>query len=173
MAKAQPKNAQAPSNTGASPRPNDAERLAALRWLVMRIEQLSIELFVTDRETFAEVEASLRAQVKTLQRMAPPPTVASVECPDGHVLCRDGLCAPMCDDSNTLAASSRQLPQRSFLVRDGLAGAPVGHRERSVRTGTELDPVRGVIGQVRDAIVGKVLGILDLRSMELPGLGTR
>ena len=103
MAKAQSKKTKN-TTKAAPPRANDAERLAAVRWLVMRIEQLSIEVFITDRDKFADVERSLRAQVKALQAMAPVRPIAAEDCPEGYVLCRDGLCAPMCDDFNTSAA---------------------------------------------------------------------
>ena len=98
MAKA--KGKRAGSSSTSSPRSADtAEKLAALRWLAMRIEQLSIEILVTDPDKFPVVEDALRAQVKLLQRMGPPePTIESVECPGGYILCRDGLCAPMCDE---------------------------------------------------------------------------
>jgi len=93
MAKAQGKNT--PHNRGT----NDAQRLAAIRWLAMRIEQVSIELLVTDRDKFKAVEDSLRDEVKRLKQMARPEPVAGDDCPEGYVLCRDGLCAPMCDGS--------------------------------------------------------------------------
>ena len=106
MAKAEGKNGSDQKRKSAPPRANDAERLAALRWLAMRIEQVSIEVFVTDREKFADIEESLRAQVKRLQAMAPVKPIAGEECPDGYVLCRDGLCAPMCFGADTMAAAA-------------------------------------------------------------------
>ena len=98
MAKAQGKTAKTASRKAAPPRTSDAERLAALRWLAMRIEQLSIEVFVTDRDKFGEIEAALRVQVRLLQTMGNPDgELNSDDCPEGYVRCRDGLCAPMCD----------------------------------------------------------------------------
>lgn len=85
---------------------NDAQRLAAIHWLAMKIEQVSIEVVVTHREKFGAVEAALRVQVKLLQEMGKPATLGGDDCPEGYVLCRDGLCAPMCDGANTAAAAS-------------------------------------------------------------------
>lgn len=91
-----------------SARPSDpAERLAALRWLAMRIEQLAIEVIVTDPGRFAAVEDALRAEVRLLQRMGQPITpLGDGDCPGGYILCRDGLCAPMCDEFIAAAPSS-------------------------------------------------------------------
>ena len=104
MAKRPGTNGEHSSRKAAPPRANDAERLAALRWLAMRIEQLCIELYVTDRDTFNDIEDSLRAEVRRLQAMAPVRPIAGEECPDGYVLCRDGLCAPMCFGAEHMAA---------------------------------------------------------------------
>ena len=98
MAKAQGKTARKPSRKGAPPRSNDAERLAALRWLVMKIEQIGIEIFVTDRDKFGAVEDALRAEVTLLRQIGRPMRpLDSDDCPGGYILCRDGLCSPMCD----------------------------------------------------------------------------
>lgn len=97
MAKAQGKKATTTSRKSA-PGTNDAERLAALRWLVMKIEQLSIEIFVTNRGKFGTVEDALRVQVKLLQDIGRSAALTADDCPGGYILCRDGLCAPMCDD---------------------------------------------------------------------------
>ena len=86
---------------------NDAQRLAAIHWLAMKIEQVSIEVVVTDRDKFDEVEGALRDAVKRLKQMGRPQTIGGDDCPEGYVLCRDGLCAPMCDGANTLGAPGR------------------------------------------------------------------
>jgi hypothetical protein len=71
----------------------------------MKIEQVSIELLVTDRDKFKAVEDSLRDEVKRLKQMArPEPPLAGDDCPEGYVLCRDGLCAPMCDGATASLA---------------------------------------------------------------------
>ena len=75
---------------------NDSEKLAAIRWLAMKIEQVSIEILVTDRDRFDALEASLRDEVERLKQLAGPKPIAGDDCPDGYVLCHDGLCAPMC-----------------------------------------------------------------------------
>ena len=108
MAKAQ--KPRKSSRKGAPPQTSDAERLAALRWLAMRIEQLCIEIFVTDRDKFDEVEAALRMQVRLLKEIGEPQkTLESDDCPEGYVLCRNGLCAPMCDG---FTASDAKRPGR-------------------------------------------------------------
>ena len=100
MAKAQRKNAKTSPRTGGPSRTNDAERLAAIRWLAMKIEQVSIEVFVTDRDKLDDVVGALRATVNTLRQLAPERTLlgdCDADCPPPYVLCRDCLCAPMCD----------------------------------------------------------------------------
>jgi len=99
MAKAQGKKATQRSYSSGPRRTSDAEQLAALRWLTMKIEQLCIEILVTDNKKFAAVENALRAQVQLLKQLGKPTMpVAAEDCPGGYILCRDGLCAPMCDD---------------------------------------------------------------------------
>jgi len=77
--------------------------MAALRWLVMKIEQLGIEILVTSPGKFAAVENAMRAQVQLLKQLGRP-TMQADDCPGGYMLCRDGLCAPMCDDDPPPAA---------------------------------------------------------------------
>jgi hypothetical protein len=74
----------------------------------MRIEQVSIEVLVTDRDKFSEVEDALRAEVRLLQQIGRPvrPLDDEEDCPGGYVRCRDGLCAPMCDFFEDAAAPS-------------------------------------------------------------------
>jgi hypothetical protein len=78
--------------------PDDAIRLAALRWFALEVERLSIEIYATDKRRYVPVERLLR---DTLKRMGTIRASAKVDdpgvCPDGYVLCKDGLCAPMCD----------------------------------------------------------------------------
>ena len=97
MAKAQGKKATTGSRRSGRHRTSDAARMAALRWLVMKIEQLGIEILVTSPAKYAAVENALRAQVQLLKQIGRP-ALAVEDCPDGYILCRDGLCAPMCDD---------------------------------------------------------------------------
>ena len=89
----------------ATRRNEDAVRMAAIRWLVMRIEQICIEVLVTDRDKFSDVEDALRAEVRLLQQIGRPVRPLDDEdCPGGYIRCRDGLCAPMCDDFENAAA---------------------------------------------------------------------
>ena len=103
MAKAQGKKGNANKTQHGT---NDAQRMAAIRWLAMKIEQISIEVLVTDRDKFDAVEGSLKDEVNRLKQICrPEPPVAGDDCPDGFVLC-DGLCAPMCDRNNSAKASA-------------------------------------------------------------------
>lgn len=78
--------------------PNDAIRLAAIRWYAMNIEQLAIEIYATDRNKFDGMVALLQKQSKELFRFGLGPGGFDIDdCADGYVLCKDGLCAPMCD----------------------------------------------------------------------------
>lgn len=107
MAKAQGKKTITKNAKHGARGVNDAQRLAAVRWLAMRIEQVSIELLVTDRDKFEAVEQSLRDEVKRLKQMARPELpIAGDDCPEGYVLCRDGLCAPMCDGATESQAKA-------------------------------------------------------------------
>jgi hypothetical protein len=111
MAKSKGKKDKKEANKGAWFQSQTAEQLAALRWLTMRIEQLCIEIMVTDSSKFATVEDALRAEVKLLQRIGKPEQpLAEGDCPGGYILCRDGLCAPMCDgfENNDAAAPAMQ-----------------------------------------------------------------
>ena len=78
--------------------PDDAIRLAALRWFALQIERLGIEIYATDKSRYAEIEKILRT---ALSRMAGTKKDLSQdeesECPEGFILCKDGFCAPMCD----------------------------------------------------------------------------
>lgn len=112
MAKAQGKKATKRSYAGPPAKINDAERLAALRWLAMKIEQIAIEVFVTDRGKFSQIEDSLRDEVQLLKQIGRPlKPHDDDDCPDGYVLCR-GLCAPMCDGMNQAAASGKKGKKR-------------------------------------------------------------
>ena len=100
MAKAKSKNTRRESNT--------AEKLAAIRWLAMKIEQVSIEILVTDRDKFETVEASLRDEVNRLKQLGGPKQTEDDDCPEGYVLCHDGLCAPMCGFTPPESSESRK-----------------------------------------------------------------
>jgi hypothetical protein len=80
--------------------PDDAIRLAALRWFALQIERLSIEIYASDKSRYFALEKLFRG---TLSRLAgtkkdlTPKTDEETQCPEGFILCKDGLCAPMCD----------------------------------------------------------------------------
>jgi hypothetical protein len=94
----------------AQPGTNDAQRFAAIRWLAMKIEQISIEVLVTDRGRFEAVERSLKDEVNRLKQLSMPKPIGGDDCPEGYVLCHDGLCAPMCDGFTTIEASAARKP---------------------------------------------------------------
>ena len=78
--------------------PDDAIRLAALRWFALEIERLGIEIYASDKTKYKAIEKVLHQALHAMGDTRDRITVASSdECPDGYVLCRDGLCAPMCD----------------------------------------------------------------------------
>ena len=78
--------------------PDDAIRLAALRWFALEIERMGIEIYASDKAKYKAVEKILRQTMTALNATSEDIIVAaSDECPDGYVLCKDGLCAPMCD----------------------------------------------------------------------------
>jgi hypothetical protein len=71
--------------------------LAAFRWLANTIENFSIELYATDRESFPAVEQILRNTLKELRHARKQFGLsAEDDCPDGYVLCH-GVCSPSCD----------------------------------------------------------------------------
>lgn len=79
--------------------PDDAIRLAALRWFALQIERLSIEIYASDKNRYFELEKIFRT---ALTRMSGTKKSLSQksddsECPEGFILCKNGLCAPMCD----------------------------------------------------------------------------
>lgn len=81
------------------PQANDAIRLAALRWYAITIERLAIDIYATDRRKFEAMEAILKRETKALFDVGQGPggALQDGDCPDGYFLCKDGLCAPMCD----------------------------------------------------------------------------
>jgi len=84
------------------PSPTDATSLAAFRWFANALENASVELYATNRASYKQVEEALRQALSQLGRLQKEYAVAQEEngCPDGYVLCADGICAPACD-SNT------------------------------------------------------------------------
>ena len=83
--------------------------LAAVRWLANSIENLGIELYATDRESFPDIERVLRGTLDELRAVRAQFAVSEEEngCPEGYVLCH-GICAPSCDDLEAEAQPSSQ-----------------------------------------------------------------
>jgi hypothetical protein len=78
--------------------PNDAIKLAALRWLACRIEMEAIQIYATNSARYADIEAALVACVDTIHGLKQDIALGEdAECPPGYVLCRNE-CAPMCDE---------------------------------------------------------------------------
>ena len=84
--------------TESTPSPNDATSFAAFRWFANSIENESMELYATHRDTYEHIEQILRS---TLRRLAALRTTLALppndECPDGWILC-NGVCKPSCDN---------------------------------------------------------------------------
>jgi hypothetical protein len=89
------------------PSANDVTSFAAFRWFANSIENESMELYATDRNTYEHIEHVLRntlARLAALRiKLALPP---EDDCPDGWLLC-NGVCKPSCDNLE-LAAPERQ-----------------------------------------------------------------
>ena len=88
------------------PSPKDPTSFAAFRWFANAIENDALELYITDRSTYEEIEHILRSTLRQLAHLrmkeALPP--GDNECPDGWVLC-NGICAPSCE---TIGAAPEQ-----------------------------------------------------------------
>jgi len=78
-------------------RPNDAIRLAALRWFALELERMSIQIYASNPELYGDMEGVLRKAVKSMGEVGRDLGLADEDCPEGYFLCRDGICAPMCD----------------------------------------------------------------------------
>ena len=77
--------------------PNDAIRLAALRWFALTIEKWAIELYATDATTYPKMVKALRHALNDLRDIRDDARQDEDDCPEGYVLCDDGVCAPSCD----------------------------------------------------------------------------
>ena len=85
----------------------DATSLAAFRWFANTIENKSIALYVTKRETYKPIEDILRRVLRELDDLKKQHAVTEEEngCPDGFVVC-DGVCQPSCDGEDSAAQPS-------------------------------------------------------------------
>lgn len=86
--------------------PNDAIRLAALRWFAVTIEKWSIELYATDATTYPKVVKALRHALNDLSDLRDDARQDEDDCPEGYVLCDNGMCAPSCDKLSSDADNS-------------------------------------------------------------------
>jgi hypothetical protein len=78
--------------------PNDAIRLAALRWFALTLEQRAIELYATDQATYHRMEHVLRKALRELDHLGKEFALSAAdECPEGYIPCEDGVCKPSCD----------------------------------------------------------------------------
>ncbi len=77
--------------------PSDAIRLAALRWFALEMERISIEIYASNQAAYAKMERVFRHALGDLDDVRKTAALADGDCPDGFVLCKDRICAPMCD----------------------------------------------------------------------------
>jgi hypothetical protein len=91
------KKKQAPPRNKWQAHPNDAIRLAALRWFALEIERISIQIYASNQNLYEDMEDALRDCVRSLGVVGKDAGLADGDCPEGYFLCRDGVCAPMCD----------------------------------------------------------------------------
>jgi hypothetical protein len=77
--------------------PNDAIRLAALRWFALTIEKEAIELYATNTLSFPEMEKILRKALGDIDDLRDKFAAEEDGCPEGYFLCDDDVCRPSCD----------------------------------------------------------------------------
>lgn len=78
--------------------PDDAIKLAALRWFACIIEAEAIQIYATDSTKYEAIEKVMRTCVKQIHDLKKKFSLADEsECPPGYVMCRNE-CAPMCPD---------------------------------------------------------------------------
>lgn len=96
------------------PSPNDAMSLAAFRWFANAIENRAVEMYATDRGTYHHIERILRHALREMAHTKAQFAVSEEDngCPDGYILCSDGMCAPSCEFMNEVAASGGTAPTK-------------------------------------------------------------
>jgi len=97
---------------GRAVRPNDAIALAAFQNFGIDVERLLVRIYVTNPKTYARMIRLMRRVLveiyeagtdPELRRKAQKATrrelkrLSEVNCPDGYLLCADGLCAEVCN----------------------------------------------------------------------------
>ena len=76
--------------------PNDAIRLAAIRWFACRIEMEAIQVYATDSSLDPEIENILSECITKVHDLVKKrPIDDDGDCPPGYVLCGNE-CAPRC-----------------------------------------------------------------------------
>jgi hypothetical protein len=86
--------------------PDDAIKLAALRWFALNIESAAIEMYATDSSRYSEVEIVLKTCLAEVARLRKTLVGSEGDCPPGFVLCRDNVCSPMCDYEDVKSQNS-------------------------------------------------------------------
>jgi len=90
------KKKQAPPRNKWQAHPNDAIRLAAFRWFALEIERVAIQIYASNQTLYEDMEHVLRDTLKSMANVGKD-IADDGDCPEGYFLCRDGVCAPMCD----------------------------------------------------------------------------
>lgn len=86
---------------------NDAPAFAAIHWMANSIENLSAELYASDRRSLEDVSAILATCRSALlaKRRAMIQGGSNPDCPPGWVLC-GGICMVSCDQEDLSAATA-------------------------------------------------------------------
>ena len=77
---------------------NDALNLAAINWYALSINRLATQVYVTDPKRFTDISNALTEALESLKQVQMALAAPCGDCPDGWECCRNGLCAPTCDD---------------------------------------------------------------------------
>lgn len=87
---------QKPGSTGRwQPGPDDAIKLAAIRWYLCAIEMEAIQLFATDPSQYEAIETKMSNCIDAIHGLKKTIIGEDGECPPGYVMCGDE-CAPRC-----------------------------------------------------------------------------
>jgi|SRR6187401_1422256 hypothetical protein len=77
--------------------PNDAIKLAALRWYALMAETSMIQIYATNPSYYKTLCGIMRDTIKALEKVTEKPLGdPDGDCPEGYVRC-GRECAPMCD----------------------------------------------------------------------------
>ena len=76
--------------------PNDAIKLAALRWYALMAETSAIQLYATNPGNFDATAGIMREAIKKMEKVGQSLGDSGTDCPQGYVWC-GRECAPMCD----------------------------------------------------------------------------